>query len=56
MGLVTFMFSSASPLWPSWLLPWQSDASVPQGMENLLTAPLVRKEEAELVCGSLEAS
>ncbi|XP_069653696.1 M-phase inducer phosphatase 2 isoform X3 [Haliaeetus albicilla] len=26
----------------------KSDASVPQGMENLLTAPLVRKEEAEL--------
>ncbi|PKU46807.1 m-phase inducer phosphatase 2 [Limosa lapponica baueri] len=34
-------------LWPSWLPPWQSDADVPQGMENLLTAPLVRKEEAE---------
>ncbi|XP_009882391.1 PREDICTED: M-phase inducer phosphatase 2 [Charadrius vociferus] len=26
----------------------KSDADVPQGMENLLTAPLVRKEEAEL--------
>ncbi|XP_063192911.1 M-phase inducer phosphatase 2 isoform X2 [Chroicocephalus ridibundus] len=25
----------------------KSDANVPQGMENLLTAPLVRKEEAE---------
>ncbi|XP_064304839.1 M-phase inducer phosphatase 2 isoform X1 [Phalacrocorax carbo] len=25
----------------------QSDADMPQGMENLLTAPLVRKEEAE---------
>lgn len=54
VGLVTFTFSSASPLWPSRLLPWQTDADVPQGMENLLTAPLVRKEEAELVCVSLE--
>ncbi|XP_009472712.1 PREDICTED: M-phase inducer phosphatase 2-like [Nipponia nippon] len=31
----------------------KSDADVPQGMENLLTAPLVRKEEAEPVRGSL---
>lgn len=40
-------------LWTSWLPLWQSDADVPQGMENLLTAPLVRKEEAEPVRGSL---
>ncbi|KAK4818875.1 hypothetical protein QYF61_021392 [Mycteria americana] len=38
---------------PSRLPPRQSDADVPQGMENLLTAPLVRKEEAEPVRGRL---
>lgn len=31
----------------------QGDADVPLGMENLLTAPLVKKEGADLVCGSL---
>lgn len=52
-GLGPFTLSSSSPPWPSRLLPRQSDADVPQGMENLLTAPLVRTEEAEPVRGSL---
>ncbi|XP_048146900.1 M-phase inducer phosphatase 2-like isoform X2 [Corvus hawaiiensis] len=30
------------------LLPWQSDATVPQGKENLVTTPVMRKEEAKL--------
>lgn len=35
------------------LLPWQSDATAPQGPEHLVTTPLMRKEEAKLVRGSL---
>lgn len=35
------------------LLPWQSDATTPQGTEHLVTTPLMRKEEAKLVRGSL---
>lgn len=47
VGIVPFILSSSFPR-----VPQQSDAAVPQGMENLLTAPLVRTEEAEPVRGT----
>ncbi|XP_041252861.1 M-phase inducer phosphatase-like isoform X4 [Onychostruthus taczanowskii] len=35
------------------LLPWQSDATVPQGMEKPVTTPVIKKEETKLVRGHL---
>ncbi|XP_039423522.1 M-phase inducer phosphatase 2-like [Corvus cornix cornix] len=39
---------AASELLSPQLLPWQSDATVPQEKENLVTTPVMRKEEAKL--------
>ncbi|XP_039555122.1 uncharacterized protein LOC120497548 isoform X3 [Passer montanus] len=35
------------------LLPWQGDATAPQGMEKPVTTPVIKKEEAKLVRGHL---
>ncbi|KAL2294813.1 hypothetical protein Nmel_008564 [Mimus melanotis] len=34
------------------LLPWQSDVSMSQGMENVVTVPIMKEEEAKLVVDS----